>query len=117
MREEDALQREVAAHLDEHYPDLLWSHFPAGESRSERTGAKLKSFGLKRGWADLIIIRPGGKVAFIELKAPKGRLSPHQIAFAGDCDEQGVPHLVCRSLAEVQGALAAWGIPTKARAA
>lgn len=117
MREEDALQRQVASFLNVTCPDLIWFHPANGEARDARTGAKLKAMGVRRGVPDLVFVLPTGKVAFIELKAPKGRLTPHQIAFASDCDELGVPYLVCRSLAEVQGALNAWGVPTKARAA
>ena len=31
------------------------------------------------GWPDRLILLPGGKVAFAELKAPQGRLSPIQV--------------------------------------
>jgi hypothetical protein len=40
-------------------PGVLWSHFPSGESRDARTGAKLKHMGLQPGWPDFIIIVPG----------------------------------------------------------
>ena len=31
------------------------------------------------GWPDRIVLMPGGKLAFVELKAPQGRLRPLQV--------------------------------------
>ena len=31
------------------------------------------------GWPDRIVLMPGGKIAFVELKAPQGRLRPIQV--------------------------------------
>ena len=31
------------------------------------------------GWPDRIVLMPGGKMAFVELKAPQGRLRPIQM--------------------------------------
>ena len=31
------------------------------------------------GWPDRIVLMPGGKLAFVELKAPQGRLRPIQV--------------------------------------
>jgi hypothetical protein len=65
----------VAAH-----PRLIWYHVPNGEERSERVGAKLKRMGLVRGVADLALVLPGGRAAFLEVKARGGRQSPEQLA-------------------------------------
>lgn len=37
-----------------------------------------------RGVADRVVCLPGGRVWFVELKAPAGRLSPLQRVFASD---------------------------------
>ena len=37
--------------------------------------------GLPKGFTDLLYISPGGKVAFIEVKAPGGKIRPEQIKF------------------------------------
>lgn len=94
--------------------DVPWSHFPAGESRSAITGARLKRMGLARGWADFLILCQGVPIA-IELKVGKGRASEHQISFAAQWIGQGGQHFECRSLADVEGALRALGVPLKAR--
>lgn len=39
---------------------------------------KLNGLG-NRGWPDRLVILPGGTCLFIELKAPRGKLSPKQI--------------------------------------
>jgi hypothetical protein len=116
-RPEDRLHIQVAHFLRVACPDLLFYHAPNGGGRDAREAAKLKAMGVRRGVADLAFVLPDGRAAFIELKADKGRQSPHQKLFEEDCARRGVPYLICRSLAEVEGALAAWGIPTRARAA
>lgn len=55
-------------------PPAEWSTFPAGHCElSERAAAKLARLGLKRNWADIIVVHKG--VFGIELKRPGGRLS------------------------------------------
>lgn len=39
-------------------PSWRWTHFPAGEARDARTGAKLKAMGLQPGWPDFILLSP-----------------------------------------------------------
>ena len=43
-----------------------------------RYGARLKAFGVWAGEPDLRVYTPGGKLVFLECKAPKGRLSEAQ---------------------------------------
>ena len=51
----------------------------------------------------------------IELKAPKGHLTPLQTQVIERLDECGVPTVVCRNLDQVEHALRMWGIPLSAR--
>ena len=61
----------VAEHLRHRGNSLwAWTHFPAGELRNDRTGAKLKAMGLQAGWPDLIFIAPDGRFHGLELKRP-----------------------------------------------
>ncbi len=53
-RELDLHMAVVKALHDYGAPDWQWSHFPAGEARDARTGAKLKRMGAKAGWPDLV---------------------------------------------------------------
>lgn len=84
------------------------SHFPAGENRDARTGAKLKAMGTAPGWPDFIINLPGGRVGYIEVKADKGRLSPDQAAFRDAVVMNGARWALCRSVDEVQSTLNVW---------
>ena len=82
--------------------DVIWFHVPNGEERDKRVAAKLKAFGVLPGVADLIFIfqrsdaseepgpDPSGNqaaaaglaVLFLELKAPKRKMSDVQNLFA-----------------------------------
>jgi hypothetical protein len=88
---------------------VVWFAVPNGESRSARTGAKLKAMGVRPGVADLVIILPGGAAAFLELKAPGGRPSQHQKVFRTFCELNGAPYAVACSPEEVNEILSDWG--------
>lgn len=90
-------------------PGWLWSHFPAGENRDEKTGARLKRMGLKRGWSDFLLIDPGGKHHWLELKRGKAELTDPQEAFRDACQARGVPWAVARSFEEAVSVLTEWG--------
>ena len=113
---EEALQRQVAEFLDRFLPDgALWFHCPNGGHRNRVVAAKLKAQGVKRGVPDVIILWEG-RAHFIELKAPRGRLTPEQRAFRDNVHAQGCPWFVCWSFQEVADICEAW-FPMKARLA
>lgn len=91
----------------------LHSHFPAGESRSAITGARLKRMGLQKGWPDFLIIHDG-KLVGLELKAGKGKASPEQTAVGDAFVANGFSWQIVRSLEEVERVLIGAGIPLKA---
>ena len=94
----------------------VWSHFPAGEARSDRTGGRLKRMGTAKGWADYLIFIDG-KMLAIELKAPKGKLSDEQGAFGDALVANGGHYTVARSLDAVETFLRACGVDLKAKLA
>lgn len=53
------------------------------------------------GVADRIVLLPGGRVWFVELKTAKGRLTPLQQLFGADLQRMGMNYLVIRSKEEV----------------
>lgn len=81
--------------------------------RSKIAGAIAKSMGLTKGAPDLALIRPLGRVAFIEVKKESGRMSPEQKQFQQYCREWGVPYGVCRSVGDVSTFLQDIGVETK----
>lgn len=115
MTIEDALQTAVTHFLRVAAPDLLFFAVPNGGSRHLLEAVKLKRMGTRPGVADLSFVLPGGRAAFIELKAPKGRQSPEQKAFEADCATNNAPYAVCRSIDEVAETLRGWGIQLRAR--
>lgn len=117
MRPEQVLQQNVARYLAAALPATIWFHIPNGGGRSKVEAGILKSMGVRAGVADLCFVLPGARVGFIELKAGKGTANPAQKVFRADCELQGVPYAECRSLAEVEGTLAAWGLKARARIA
>ena len=64
----------------------------------------------RRGPSDRLILLPGGVVFFAEIKRPdgKGRLSPHQMKFAKDVRELGVPVYVIDSFEQFSSIIAAF---------
>ncbi len=100
----------VAKLLDDYaHPDWLHSHFPAGEERDDRTAAKLKRMGLKRGWPDFVLIAPWGLLHALELKRVGEDLTEDQDAFQAWCLAHNVPHALCRTMDEVLAVFGRWG--------
>ena len=54
----------------------------------------------RRGWPDLLILMPGGRVLFVEVKTPTGRLHPLQERVIGQIRELGCEVYVCSDLEE-----------------
>lgn len=88
---------------------LIFYHCPNGEVRSRVTAAILVGLGVRRGVADLCLVLPGGRAAFLELKAPKGRSSPEQKVFRTDAEAAGALYAVATTSDEVQAVLSSWG--------
>lgn len=104
-----SLHMSAAAFLRWAWPsDLPWTHFPAGEQRDARTGAKLKAMGLAPGWPDFLLVLPNGQLAGIELKAAGGALSQAQIATRDRFIALKCGFAICRSVDEVEATLAKW---------
>lgn len=116
-RPEESLHRSIAHFLRIAAPGLLWMHIPNGGGRSKAEGGILKALGVRAGAPDLLFVLPGGRAAFIELKAVGGRQSADQCVFEIHALNAGALYLVCSSLAEVEGALRAWGVRLRAREA
>ncbi len=59
---------------------LTYLHVPNGArlTNAKRQGGRMKALGVRAGVPDLIIVWPNGRTVWIELKAPKGVLSPSQ---------------------------------------
>jgi hypothetical protein len=80
--------------------------------RGARRQAILTGMGVHPGFADLMVLCDG-RVLFLELKSPKGRLSPAQEAFRDAVLAQGFGWALVRSLDDALGALADHGFTTR----
>lgn len=118
---EHDLQVQVAAFLDVALAGVaLWSSIDHGAGKmTGRVAGRRKARGVKPGWPDVQIVFGGGAgvrvLLGIELKAGRGRPSPEQVEVCAAWESQGGLYRVCRSLAEVDAAIAAAGIPLRYR--
>ncbi len=111
---EDQLEKLVTDYLAIALPDdvVTW-HTPNGGYRlSVAMRAKIKRLGVVAGIPDRMFLY-NGQLSFIEMKAPKGKISKAQTQMMMRLKLAGATGRVCRSLEEVKHALIAFGIPLK----
>lgn len=80
------------------FPELsLIFHIPNGGKRNAREAARFKRMGVKAGVPDLFLPVPRGGChgLFIELKAPRGRLSDYQRVWLERLKASGYAVSVC----------------------
>jgi hypothetical protein len=110
-REEDAIQRAVVTYLRTVLVNCQVFAVPNGGARRRIEAAILKSTGTMAGVPDLIISRPLGHVAYLEIKAGKGKLSEAQAGFRDWCHANGTPWGLIRSIDDARDFLALHNIP------
>ena len=89
---------EWAAWNSKKYPELKMLHaIPNGGSRHPAEAAHLKRQGVKSGISDIFLpaARRGYHGIYIEMKAPKGRLSPAQKEWLEAVKREGYYAAVC----------------------
>jgi hypothetical protein len=96
-------------------PAEFWST-PNGGLRTPREAALMKATGQRAGVPDLWVMWPGN-LGGIELKAPKGKLSPEQQLWREITEANLHRWACCRSVTEVVETLERWGCPIRARLA
>jgi hypothetical protein len=94
-------------------PQVFAFHPANGGWRSAREAARFRWIGLVAGVPDIVIIAPGARVHFIEMKAPGGTLSPAQRHIHETLTALGSPPAICRSIDDVRRAFQAWQISTR----
>ena len=60
------------------YPPPIVAAIPNGGSRNLFEAVRMKREGVLAGMPDLVICLPKGVTVWVEMKAAKGRISPHQ---------------------------------------
>ena len=85
-------------------------------SRGQIRQSILVGMGVHAGFADLIVIS-GGRVLFLEVKSPSGRLRKSQEVFRDNMCAQGFGWALVRSVDDALGALADNGFTSRVRPA
>ncbi|WP_128515259.1 VRR-NUC domain-containing protein [Tabrizicola thermarum] len=116
-READ-IQRAVVAALRVALPGAIIHHSPnehrAGGVAARRVQGIRSGMGLCAGWSDLVVLAQG-RVLFLEVKGPRGRLSPAQEAFRERVLAEGHHWALVRSVDEALEAAATAGMVVRAR--
>ena len=107
---EARIQAAIVAWVRLAAPELLIFHVPNGGFRTKAEAARLKWTGTVAGIPDLAIVTPGGRVHFLEVKSPTGRLSPDQISIRHLLIALGSAPAICRSIDDARRAFMAWGL-------
>lgn len=106
---EDYLQKCIIKAIATMAPRVFVAHVPNGGARGKLEAVRLKAAGVKRGVPDLLLILSSGEVAFVEVKAGKGKLSEDQKAFRDLCHNRNTKWAMLNDLDQVKILLEAWG--------
>ena len=111
---EEKIQREIVQYLrtvmTKDYRVIAVPN-AARRTRGGRAGNAVP--GLSKGFPDLLIVEAGGGAYAIEVKAPKGVISPEQNEWKQWFFLHSFPHCVARSVDDVKVALTHWKIETR----
>lgn len=114
---EAQIQRDILRYLGATLPHgFILHHSPNGGMLKGEVG-RSRGLGTKPGWPDLQVVGrlESGEpfTGYIEVKAPKGRLSEEQIAMRDRLIDCGYPVGVARSIDDVRDLVRAWGLPSR----
>ena len=107
--DERQIQRSIVAWARRVAPDARTQHVPMNQA-NRVAGAIMKGDGAAAGFSDLIVIAPGGKTLFLEVKTSSGKLSEAQKSFANDLQLMGHNYSVVRSIDDARVAFDRAGI-------
>lgn len=105
---EEQLQKAIVVAIGRLAPRTFVCHIPNGGKRGLYEASRLKAMGVKRGVPDLLLILSSGEVAFIEVKAEGGSLSPEQKDFRDFCLDRNTKWACLNDLSQVKTLLEAW---------
>jgi hypothetical protein len=111
---EEAIHASIVGYLRAVLPrEAKAFHVPNGGRRSKAEAGRFKALGVLAGVPDILVMIPPALLLLIEVKGPRGRVSPEQQAFARDALAMGFPFAVVRSIDETRAALRLWQVPTR----
>jgi hypothetical protein len=110
---EAAIQRQIVDFIRVTAPDLLVFAIPNGSQRTKSGRPANAVYGMVSGAPDLCVVCPLGKVFWLEVKAPKGRVSDAQLSFHWELEKRNHICAVVRSIDDVRLVFKELGINTR----
>jgi len=102
--EESILQAEMVQHLQKQ--GIYFFSVPNEAAGKDKLRTmRMMGMGMRPGVADMVLVMPGGKVVFVEVKKPDGKQSDSQKKF--ECKVLSLGHLyyIVRSITDLDTAL------------
>ncbi len=100
---ESKLQYEIVLFLQDQ--GYFFYSVPNEAKRSPQLAARLKAMGMRSGVADLVVLLPGGRSVFLEVKTATGKQATMQKLFEQRVTELGFVYQIVRSVQDVQSVL------------
>ena len=110
---EAGIQRAIVTYIRAVVKDCLVMAIPNGSQRTANGRPANAVAGMLPGAPDLVIALPDGKVLWLEVKAPKGRVQDSQVLVHEKLGEIGHAIHVVRSIDEVKEIMDQLGITTR----
>ena len=82
------------------FPRIIVAAIPNGGSRPAREAARMVGTGTLAGMPDLVVVLPGGRACWIEVKTDTGQCSARQFSIMAALNDLGHPVAVCRDIHE-----------------
>jgi hypothetical protein len=111
LGDEAAIQTRLRSRMRIHAPEVMLVAVPNGGKRTAWEAMQRSREGMAKGFPDIIALAPDGKVAFLEMKAKTGRLSPEQIGILERLCSLGFDCGCFNSVDSAMAALRRWGFP------
>lgn len=112
-RPEDVLQKSIVEFVRAVAPDCLLFSVPNASKRSIPEAMMLRATGMMAGIPDLVLVQPGGRVHFFEVKPRSKTLSEKQKAIRDRLITMGVDCATVSSIEDVRTCLKAWRVSTR----
>ena len=107
-RPEDVVQRSIFQYLKNARravtKPFIALHVPNGGKRSKIEASIMVGLGVRAGAADIVLSWTDGS-AWVEVKAPGGRLRKSQREFCAECAEKSIPFHVVESVDDFENVL------------
>ena len=119
IRHEDPIHIAIIDYLKATLPHGWVIQHTPNKPRSKIAGAQEKRMGALAGWPDIAVYGRNSNngitpvAYFLEVKAPKGRVSEAQHIVHDKLNDLGFPITVVRSIDDVRACARVWGWPSK----